>query len=209
MISPLHSLMALLHPPSYHIFTPVRRSDNHRWTLNPISIMSGVGLCLISEPLLSDWRGRSPTCCQTWDQTFYQHFHFHACLNLFWYSGHCIAVNEKLAVFIFPRPQNKCTGFVNPFLQNEGPAGSWNPTGTVYMCCVDRQFPAPPHLSADMWGELYKYRVLRKNSPVLSVSDARFCDALVLTSSSSSASSTTSTFFNINWERVSWLFFRL
>ncbi len=55
----------------------------------------------------------------------------------------------------------------------------------------------------------YKYWVLRKNSTLLNVSIEQFCDTLVLISSTSSASLLTSSFFNIPWERVSWLFFRL
>ncbi len=33
----------------------------HRWALTPISMISDIGLSLISELLISDWRERSPT----------------------------------------------------------------------------------------------------------------------------------------------------
>jgi hypothetical protein len=37
---------------------------NHRWTLTPISVISDIGLSLISELRISDWRERSPTLYQ-------------------------------------------------------------------------------------------------------------------------------------------------
>ncbi len=57
-------------------------------------------------------------------------------------------------------------------------------------------FLTQPHTSLWIWGENYKYRVLRKDSSVLSVAVAWFYDGtVVLTSSTSSSSS--SHFFNI------------
>jgi hypothetical protein len=64
----------------------------------------------------------------------------------------------------------------------------------------------PPHLSADIRGELYK--LSPEDSSVLGVAVGWFCDTLVFTSSSS-ASATTSPIYITHWGGVSWLFFRL
>jgi hypothetical protein len=56
--------------------------------------------------------------------------------------------------------------------------------------------PPPPHLSADIRGELYK--LSPEDSSVLSIAVGWFCDTLVLTSSSSSASATTSPIYIIH-----------
>ncbi len=113
----------------------------------------------------------------------------------------CIAGKEN-------QSQNNCIDLVNPVMHYGGLAGRWEPSWDHLKVLHWPSISSPPHLSADI-GESYKYWVLRKNSLVLSVAVTKFCDALVLTSSSSSASPSTSPFFNILWDRVSWLFFRL
>ncbi len=42
----------------------------HRWALTPISVISDIGLSLISELPISDWRKRSPTLYRESEKTF-------------------------------------------------------------------------------------------------------------------------------------------
>ncbi len=113
------------------------------------------------------------------------------------------AEKKKFGFICLPQSQNNCVGFLNTVLQYGGLAGRWNVAGTVYMCCINCLYLAPPHTSLLRWRESYIYWVQKKNSSVLSVVVAWFCDALVLTSSSSSASTMPSPFFIIPWEIVS------
>jgi hypothetical protein len=79
--------------------------------------------------------------------------------------------------------------------------------GTVYKYHVDHLLPVLPlwwfegrAINTEPWGRIPQYSMLLSHGPVM---------ALVLTSSLLSALASTFPFFNIPWESISWLFFRL
>ncbi len=62
--------------------------------------------------------------------------------------------------------------------------GAKNPAWTFYKYRIDCLFPALPcHSSVLIWGENYKYWVLRKNSSVPSVAVVRISDSTVVLTS--------------------------
>jgi hypothetical protein len=88
--------------------------------------------------------------------------------------------------------------------------GAENPARTVHKNRIDHLFSCSPLPQTFLliWGESYKYWILRKDSSVFSVVVEQFCDGtVVLTSSSTSLWS--SHLFNIPRQRASLLFFGL
>ncbi len=98
-------------------------------------------------------------------------------------------------------------------LSHEGLAGRCEPSWDCSKCHVTIRFlPSPLPTLLPSWNQertTYINWVLRKNSSVHSVTVTWSCDTLVLTASSSSSTATSSPFFNIPWDRVGRLFFRL